>query len=680
MSAAASADRAPAEPPRPPAADDDAPSPVREVGVAVVGLVVLGLVGYGAWLGLHVSNLHNGLLALTFTAVGLYVLRMRPGHRIGLLFVVAGVQSAVMYFGRQYGLHDDPLPAGDWLAWFSIWQIPISMAVVGLSVMIFPTGRLLSPRWRVAATVMVVLCVLLAVASALWPIEDDWRSDALEFPFEFGMHEEVTGWLEPVQRVGYQALLVLWVAAVVVRIRRASGDETRQLRWFVSAVAVMAVVLTGGLVTIGSAVPGLIATALVPVAAGVAILKYRLYGIDPVINKAIVVGVLALAITAGYVAVVVGVGRLLPVGSGILSLAATALVAVAFEPVRRRAQGLADRLVYGHRATPYETLAQLSAQLDEGSDALLDGIAATVAKGVGATMVEVWVGDDDALTRAAAWPEPAGSRPRAALADLGGRRRHVLPVVRHGEVRGAIVVAKPAGAQLTQVERQLLVDLVAQTGLVIDHQAQEQQLRAAARRIVTAADEARRRIERDLHDGAQQRLVALSIDLAVLAERAEAVGAPDLAARASSARAGLAEATTELRELARGVHPTILTESGLAAAIDALADRATVPVRVDLDLDGRPPPEAEVTAYFVVAEALTNAARHAHATAVEVSVARVDDCLRVAVTDDGVGGADPGRGTGLQGLADRLRTLGGTLSVVSRPGRGSTISAVIPCG
>lgn len=646
----------------------------------MVGLVVLGLVGYGAWLGFHVSNLHNGLLALTFTAVGLYVLRMRPGHRIGLLFVVAGVQSAIMYFGRQYGLHDNPLPAGDWMAWFSIWQIPISMAIFGMAVMIFPTGQLLSPRWRVPATAMVTLCVLLAVASALWPIEDDWRSGALVFPFEFGRHEQVTAWLEPVQLVCYQALLVLWVVAVVARIRCASGDETRQLRWFVAAVAAMAVVLIGGLAVLGSAIPGLIAAALIPVAVGVAILKYRLYGIDPVINKAIVVGVLALAITAGYAVIVVGVGRLLPVGSGILSLAATALVAVAFEPVRRRAQGLADRLVYGHRATPYETLAQLSAQLHEAPGALLDGIAATVAKGVGATMVEVWVGDRDALRRTAAWPDPGGSQRPAALADLGGRLRHVLPVVWHGAVRGAIVVTKPAGTQLTQVERQLLVDLVAQTALVIDHQSQEQQLRAAARRIVTAADEARRRIERDLHDGAQQRLMALNIDLAMLAERAADLGAQDMAVRVSSVQAGLAAATTELREFARGVHPTVLTESGLAAAIEALADRATVPVRVDLDLDARPPPDAEVTAYFIVAEALTNAARHAHATAVEVSVTWVDHCLRVAVTDDGRGGADPDRGTGLQGLADRLRTLGGTLSVDSRPGHGSTISAVIPCG
>jgi signal transduction histidine kinase len=661
-----------------PAPLDRAPTAAREIGVAAAGLVVLGLVAYGLSLGFFVGNLHNGLLALTFTAVGLYVLRMRPGHLIGVLFVVCGLQSAVMFFGRQYGLHEPALPGGDWLAWVSLWQVPLGMAVAGLAIMLFPTGRLPSPQWRVPVVGMVVVSVALAVASALWPVEDDWSHRALEFPFELGDSARMRDVLGPVVAGCYQLFLALWVAAVVVRMRRARGDESRQLRWFVSAVAVMALALAAGVIALGSPVPGLLATALIPVAAGVAIVKHRLYDIDPVVNKSIVVAALVLVITVGYVGVVVGAGALLPVPGGVLSLVATALVALAFEPVRRRAQRLADRWVYGERVTPYEALSRISAQVRERPETLLDGIAAVLANALGATEVVVWVGDAARLVPAAGWPEPAVAAP-AALDDLGKPGILVRPVVHRGAVRGAIVIRKRAGEPFSPSEARLLDDLVAQTGLVIDHRGQEQEIRAAARRIVTAGDAARRTIERDLHDGAQQRLVELSLELGVLADRASRTGADDLAERARAARDGLLAATTELRELARGLHPSVLTESGLAAAIEALADRAALPVQVEVALDRRLSQDVEATAYFVVAEALTNVARHAEAAAVTVSVADTGAGLGVVVADDGRGGVDPRLGSGLQGLADRLAALGGELAVESEPGRGTTLRVVIPC-
>ncbi len=374
----------------------------------------------------------------------------------------------------------------------------------------------------------------------------------------------------------------------------------------------------------------------------------------------------------------VGAGALLPVPDGVLSLVATALVAAAFEPVRRRAQRLADRWVYGDRVTPYEALSRISAHLQERPETLLDGIAAVVANALGAMEVVVWVGDANRLVPAAGWPEHAAAPP-TALDELGEPGEQVRPVVHRGAVRGAIVIRKQAGEPLAPSETRLLDDLVAQTGLVIDHRGQEREIRAAARRIVTAGDAARRRIERDLHDGAQQRLVTLSLELGVLADRAGRAGADDLAVRARHAREGLLAATTELRELARGLHPSVLAESGLAAAIEALADRAAVPVRVDVALDRRLSQDAEATAYFVVTEALTNVTRHSGASSVTVSVAGTEAGLEVAVVDDGRGGADPELGTGLQGLADRLAALGGELAVDSVPGRGTTVRAVIPC-
>jgi signal transduction histidine kinase len=196
-------------------------------------------------------------------------------------------------------------------------------------------------------------------------------------------------------------------------------------------------------------------------------------------------------------------------------------------------------------------------------------------------------------------------------------------------------------------------------------------------RIVEAADAARRRIERDLHDGAQQRLVALGLDVRIarkkiLADPSTAAGELDRIGQ------GLAEASAELRELARGIHPAVLTERGLAAAIEALGTRAPVPVEVVEVPRSRLAPSLEATAYFTVAEALTNVAKYAEASHATIRIAQVDGELVVEVADDGVGGADASNGSGLSGLADRVGASDGTLTVSSPPGRGTTIRAVVP--
>ena len=202
-------------------------------------------------------------------------------------------------------------------------------------------------------------------------------------------------------------------------------------------------------------------------------------------------------------------------------------------------------------------------------------------------------------------------------------------------------------------------------------------LRASARRIVTAGDDARHRLERDLHDGAQQRLVTLGMDLGELVELAAAAGDPRLTEAASRARVELMEATAELRALAQGIHPTILTDQGLVPAVERLADRSPIPVTVKAQLPGRLTADVEEAAYYVVAEALTNAAKHSGASSVGVQLTRAEAGLAVQVSDDGRGGADPS-GQGLVGLADRMLMLGGTLRVDTGPG-GTTVGAVLPC-
>jgi PAS domain S-box-containing protein len=207
--------------------------------------------------------------------------------------------------------------------------------------------------------------------------------------------------------------------------------------------------------------------------------------------------------------------------------------------------------------------------------------------------------------------------------------------------------------------------------------ARAAELQASRARIVAAADEARRRIERDLHDGAEQRLVAASIALR-LAER-NLTGAPvDAVMLLARARRQLDDGLEELRELARGIHPAVLTDRGLPAALRALAARAALPVRIDCSVSERLAPDVECTLYYCAAEAITNVARHAHATHVEVRLRRDDGAVALEVADDGTGGARAGGGSGLGGLEDRLSVLGGSLDVESEPGRGTVLRATVP--
>ncbi|HYI17400.1 MAG TPA: PAS domain S-box protein [Solirubrobacteraceae bacterium] len=213
---------------------------------------------------------------------------------------------------------------------------------------------------------------------------------------------------------------------------------------------------------------------------------------------------------------------------------------------------------------------------------------------------------------------------------------------------------------------------------ISDRLAAEEELRASRVRIVTAADDARRRIERDLHDGAQQHLVGLALTLRLVRGKLESD--PVLAAELlDEAVEDLATATAELRELARGIHPAVLTEGGLEPALTGLSGRVAVPVTIERVPRERLAAAVEATAYFIVAEALTNVTRYAHAGRAYVDVHRDGGCLHVGVRDDGRGGADPATGSGLRGLADRVAALGGRFTVTSPPGEGTTLRAELPC-
>ena len=632
------------------------------------GVAVTALVAGGFALGFQFDNLHNGLLAVAFAVVGLYVVRQRPDNREAWLFVATGVAQAAMFAARQYGLHTPALPAASWIGWLGVWPLPLVFVLTAVTLTSFPTGRMPSPAWRAVVGTLAVLGVALAAMSALWPVEYGRVPLAAPHPLHVPGAAAADAIHPVAAAIGYPAFQLVWVVCAIVRLVRAEGDESRQLRWFVFAVAATGAVMAGGLIGWRTPEPGLLAVPLVPVAAGVAILKYRLYDVDPMIRATLVWAAMAAVVTVGYAVVVVAVGSLIGGSGTLVALLATALVAVAFEPLRRRAQRAADRIVYGRRATPYEALSRLATQLTGPSSGLLDGLCATVADGTGARQVVLWTGPTDELRAVSAWPAGCPSEVRTLTElTLDGR---AVPVAHGGRTVGALAVTTGARGAWTSQERGLLADLAVQAGLVLE-------LRASAQRLVVAGDEARRRLERDLHDGAQQRLVTVALELGALAKAAD--GATAFAERAESARQQLLQATAELRETARGLHPAVLTQDGLEAALNYLADRSAVPVRLHVDVDRRLTPAVEATAYFVVSEGLTNAAKHARARVTTVIAQLTPRGLLLEVGDDGMGGAQARPGSGLEGLTDRLAALDARLIVDSGPA-GTRLRTVIPCG
>jgi signal transduction histidine kinase len=263
-------------------------------------------------------------------------------------------------------------------------------------------------------------------------------------------------------------------------------------------------------------------------------------------------------------------------------------------------------------------------------------------------------------------PEP-GSGSSWTAVDRGGRR--VAAIIHDADLDAGpeLVQAAAAGAAMALDNEQLKADL----------RARLEELRASRVRIVEAGDAARRQIERDLHDGAQQQLVAIALDLRMLKSRVHGDG--DTAALVERANSKLASALEELRELARGIHPAILTDRGLAPAVQSLTRRLSIPVDCDVRLESRLPDPVEAAAYFVVAEGLTNVVKYSRAGSAAVRAWEHDGVVEVEVVDDGIGGADASRGSGLRGLADRVSAVDGTIGVESPPGEGTRLHATIPC-
>jgi signal transduction histidine kinase len=440
--------------------------------------------------------------------------------------------------------------------------------------------------------------------------------------------------------------------------------------------------------------------AVIPIGLFVGLVRFRLWDVNRILNRTLVYGALAGMITLVYLAIVVGIGA--AIGASyrtniVLSIATTAVVALAFQPLRARARRVANRLVYGERATPYEVLSEFSSRAGDTLhvEEILPRMARTIGEGTGARRAEVWLRVGDELQRTGLWPEEAGPEeggPAAPHLRLQGTEipaiqdvDHVIPVKHQGETLGALAVAMPPGHTITPIERRLLDDAAAQAGLVLRNvqltaelRGSNRDLKASRQRILSAQDAERRRLERDIHDGAQQHLIALSMRMR---EAEDAMVNDPEKARALMAElrdeAGVALDT--LRDLARGIYPPVLADKGLKQALDAHARRTSAVVTIVGQDVGRANSEIEAAVYFCCLEAIQNAVKHAPGSPVMVTLHREERRLTFTVSDRGPGfreGDNPG-GAGLHNMRDRMATVGGELVVRGRNDGTSVTGSVL---
>jgi signal transduction histidine kinase len=667
------------------------------IGVATAGIALV-MANHES-----VRNQIPFVIAFTlFGAVGALIVSRDRRNTIGLLMLWAAFVSATSFATGEYltravttGHDGGPLLVLCGLLSEFGWLFGI-LPVVFLLPLLFPDGHLLSRRWRPWLWFILAFLALLGVRLVLGEttLTGSVETVGVSNPFYVGAVGRLPTF-DPLVAVLFPAILAGSLTSLVLRYRRSADLERQQIRWVVLglSVSLIGVVVSSFMGdSFASALVGGTAFLLFPLSIGVAVLRFRLYDLDIVVRKTLVYGAFALFATVIYLALVVGAGAWLGRDNSFLTMVAAVLVAITFQPARGRLNRFANRLVYGDRATPYEVLSDFSERLGGtyADEDVLPRMARILGEGIGAERADVWLAVNHELREAAAWPdggEPRGPVPIAngSVPDVDGMDR-VYPVEQSGELLGALAVRKPSSDPLTPADEKLIADLAGQAGLVLrnvrlsqDLRARLDELKAAQKRLVAAQDEARRRLERNIHDGAQQQLVALTVKARLartLTDRDPAKATEMLEQIESETQ----QALEDLRDLARGIYPPLLADKGLGDALEAQARKSSVPVEVTADGVGRYPQEVEAAVYFSVLEALQNVAKYAEASRVTVHLRDDGGMLTFEVRDDGHGFDPDGvhYGTGLQGMADRLAALDGGVEVTSAPGAGTTVTGELP--
>lgn len=627
----------------------------------------------------------NGPSAVVLLWMGRLILRRQPGNGAGLTLVAIAVIQALhvsvalaadlrltaggldLPFDRLIELPDAAFPS-DALALLVVtgWLwVPAAVLAVAVLPLVFPDGHLLGPRWRTVLVLAAIGTVMLMVGFANEPAEGQ--------PTPPG--------LLALTLAGAAAVLVATSAsfvALMIRWRRADAAERHQFRVVGITAAVDALVIIAVYPWQQIWVPAVHVTfnALI-IAYALAVARYRLHDLEPVLGRAAVAAILSALVAAVYLVVVVGAGRLVSyrVESTWLPLVAVGAVALLVEPVRRRARRLVDRVLYDRRSDRTEVLSRLAARSSTSAAAgdVLSEVVELLVRSTGAARSEVWL--------------DSGSGPR--LVAEAGESREPEPLVRSsvahdGERLGELRLYAHAAADLVPDASQLLDDVAHALGVVLRNERltarlrrQLDEIQASRTRLVEAQDQARRGLERDIHDGAQSRLISLRLQLGVLRAR---TSDRSLAEALDSLGRDVDMAVRSLRDLARGLHPPILEQAGVAAALRAHVRGLPVPVTVRARGDGRYRRAVEGAAYFACLEAVQNAARHSRANQIvaELDCERTE--LRFEVRDDGTGFevAHAVAGAGLASIDDRVSALGGTLRIDSAPGNGTVVVGTIP--
>ena len=683
------------------------------VGLSLYGVVVLGVLwGWSALV--RTDAVYFGVLGLGFGALTWLLIRAQPDNGAvwagawSALFsslFAAGLATAVLLSrGAFPGLTLDelrelspamlPRPAAFALH-FRFWAVvPALWLPLTFGLLLFPDGRPPGPGWRWIGWLSIVAITVATVASAV--VHNPWSprpvmaaEDSVD---SFG------GALIDLAFLVSSLTAVVCAASLVVRYRRAAGTTRGQIRWvgFGGAVFISALLAGESLDdTIGGVAGDLVgigAFALLIACWGVAVTRYRLYEIDVVISKSVTYLGLAAAIAALYAAVAIApllvIGQWDDGGPGlVLPIVAAAVVALVFEPIRSRTQRWANRLVYGDRASPYEVLSRVTSSLsDTTAGDGTDDLAHLLSQGTGAELAVVWLRQNDVF-------HPAGvcAADRMAVIEpvpidglVDDEFTESRTVHHRDEQIGALSITKPRNDQITPADRELLTDVAAGAGLLLRNiglnrelETRAAEVRASRRRLLAAQDAERHRLERDLHDGAQQQVVALKVKLGIARTIAEREGADEIATRVIALAEETQHAVDALRAVAHGIYPPLLESEGLESALRAVERSSSMPLVIETSGLSRYPRPIEETTYFCVLD-LVERARMTGASGAHIDVAGRNGDLVVEfdVTDSiNTDGADE---VDLTAVFDRVDAAGGTLRVEDQPDRGRLITTSFP--
>jgi len=642
------------------------------------------------------------LIAAATAAAGFAISWRVPGNPVGPLVAAFGLSEALLvardawYWGAALAPSSLPRPSALVLALGGGFG-GVSFVLLAFIVVLFPSGRLPSRRWAALLWAVVLAWVLFEATQPLYagpgfaPYEHE--PPFVDDPGPLGTALVVSA------TTLFFSLLLATIVAGLLRVRRAAGILKTQLKWvllggclflFYPFVCGAEVLLTGG-PTWPSLALVLLAMASLPLGIAVGMLRYDLFDVDRALAATVVWAIVTTALALGFGAVMAVGGVLVGSASPWLAAVATATCALALAPAHRLVNRWVGARLYPARRAGLLSIHDLERRVTVG-EADPGGLAPALRAALRDPAVRVGyvVPETGELVDAQGRPlamtrrlDPAGPVSAAGSgtsadagrdepADAGDPIEGSTPIEAAGE-RIGLLVAPSIGGGLRRELAGASVPLVTAVRLRLHLARSLAETRASRARLVAAEDAARRRFERDLHDGAQQRLVSLGVTLRLAQRHLPDVDVADLL---DDAVAELGTATAELRRLAHGLRPSVL-DDGLAAALASLG-RAT-PVPVELALEDVPVADpVATTAYYVVAESLANAVKHADAGRIAVRLDRAGSGIRVAVSDDGRGGADAA-GTGLSGLRDRVGAVGGRLLLSSRAGHGTTVEAVLPC-